>query len=98
MGYNKIYDSSRNTAPTDQPVDIDLPPLDLTEATPVLLASLVAKARLPDADPKIIAQALDALLKRDYGEADKARSHDIRQVMGVMCEGCLNKLEAACKP
>ena len=72
-----------------QPV---LEPLSATEATPVLLAALIDRARLPDADPKIISQALDALLKREYGESDKDRAYDIRMIMGVMCEECMKKL------
>ena len=88
------YDYGSNARP--EVVSEPLEPLDLSEATPVLLAKAIEAAR-KSTDPKVIIPVLDALLKRGHAEDDRNRVHDIRQIMGVMCEECLSKLERIAK-
>ena len=106
MDYNKIYDlddsgvmkdpkKERNNSKLEELVG--LPSVSLEEANDEVLKNLVNAARVPGADPKIQAQALDALYKRKYGEIDVSNAHDIREIMNIMCEDCMKKLEEKCK-
>lgn len=105
MDFNKLYGLDKNgerldkpkPAPTPAP-PVDLPPVTLEEAHDEVLRSLVDAARLPGADPKIQAQALDALYKRKYGEGDKDKSHDIVEIMATKCEACMKLMEDKCRP
>ena len=94
IDYDSLYASSRpkEIQPTAKPSAEGLPPLDLAEATPVLLAKAVNQARISD-DPKVIIPVLDALMKRGHAESEKDRVHDIRVILGVMCEDCREKLK-----
>lgn len=101
--WNKIYGLDENGERLDKPQSAakppqePLPPVSLEEAHDEVLTNLVNAARLPDADPKIQAQALEALYKRKYGEIDKSHTHDIRMIMSLLTEEQLAKLEGMVK-
>lgn len=96
MDYNKLYEGikKRQEEAADTPItpQLDLPPLNLSDATPVLLERAIAAARISD-DPKVIIPVLDALLKRGHAEANNARIADIRKVMSLLTAEQLDQLE-----
>ena len=71
----------------------EVTPLEVQDALPVLLNKAIAAANSEGAEAKDILPVLLLLQKMGHMEHEKDRVHDIRVIMGVMCEGCMNKLK-----